>query len=195
MSYTVSEVFRIINNKINSVHAMTGRANNSLFTNQVIKDDLKFVLDKYAAYTKILEGIYSTPLNSSKTVISAPTDRIARETYRFIVVFNNGFTYPLNIKDPNYTYGHAPSYTTSTAGIATWIMPWRDNLYIFENTNAPNTTALNGDLTDSATEITVNSTASFPERNGRITIGSEKIVYENQIKSGIFWEIRFSVLF
>ena len=58
---------------------------------------------------------------------------------------------------------------------------WNDEIYFYPDSSTDyRSTTLDGEISDSATTITVASTTNFPLQNGRITIGPEKIRYESK---------------
>lgn len=175
----VSEVIDRINTALGTPDDLTGKNANTLFTNKRIVEQLKNALDQYASLTKGIEDVFSTQLDTNKRVATGPSDAIRSEAYRFIYVFRNGRKYPLDIKDLNLTKTEFPYGTSS--GIPRFASVWNDEISVYpDNSSAPKATTLNGLISDSAETITVPTTTGFPELNGRITIGSEKIRYTSK---------------
>jgi hypothetical protein len=82
----------------------------------------------------------------------------------------------MSFKDLNYVTTEFP-YNTYP-GIPRFFNVWNNEITIYpDNNNSAQTTTLDGAINDSATTITVASTNSFPDLNGRITINNEKIRY------------------
>ena len=170
----VSDVIDRINTAISDEDST--KATSSLFTNKRKVNQLKNALDVYASTTKGIEDIYSTVVNLSRRVVAGPTDAIRSEAYRMAFIWATGTKYPLNYKDLNFVTSEFPHATDG--GIPRFFTVWDKEITIYpENTNSPQTTTLNGAISDSATTITVASTNNFPDINGRITINNEKIRY------------------
>jgi len=111
---------------------------------------------------------------------SPPPDVLRSRGVRFVMIYNKGLRYPLIEKDPNNVYGNF--YVQNISGIPGWFLYWgdtvKDIIQVFPtNSVAPITATLA--QTISATDTTINlvEQTNLPLRNGRITIGSEKILY------------------
>jgi hypothetical protein len=91
----------------------------------------------------------------------------------------NGRIYPIDFKSLEVPMSEFPYQTVS--GIPRWFVAWGDQLYIFPKaSNSYNTTTLNGGITSTDTTITVASTDAFQSFYGRVTIGSEKVMFKNK---------------
>lgn len=175
----VSECIKRINFFTSTQHDLTGKNLNAQFSNYNTVMMLKFALDRYANHTKGIEAIYSFPMDvdNNITIIDEPPLVLRSEAYRMMMITIAGFKYPIMMHDVNTTLGNFP---THTQGIPTWAMPFERYIYLYPQTGfTPAETLLNGELTDSATSITVDSTNGFEPRGGRITIGDEKIFYDS----------------
>jgi len=157
----------------------TGRNINALFSNANLIGQFQMVLDQYAAFTKAIEGTYSTPVAANTRSVPGPTDIIRGEGYRFIFLWLQGRKYPINIKSLNTTQTEFPTLTSS--GIPQYISIWDDEISFYPDPSSGNsTTNTTSEINEVATTIPVISTTNFPPQNGRITIGNEKIKYKSK---------------
>ena len=176
MSYTVQNVIDRIRFNTATENDLIGKSANELFSNKNIVAQLKFALDDYAKTTKALQAIYSLPVDSDVAVIKEPEGILRSEGIRFFVWFINGYAYPINEQNLNNTYGNFPS---PIQGLPKWFNYWNDTITFYpQNGNGYNCTTLTFDLGLTDTVIQVDNTTGFPAKNGRITIGDEKIGYE-----------------
>ena len=175
----VSEVLDRINRALGMPDDLTGKNANVLFTNKRIVEQLKNALDTYSSTVKGIQDIFSTTLGLDTRVATAPSDAIRSQPYRFVYIWRDGRKYPLNYKDLNKVNSEFPYGTY--AGIPRFFSVWNDEITIYpDNSGTPNSTTLNGGLSDSATTVTVASTSGFPELNGRFTVNNEKIRYTHK---------------
>ena len=175
----VSDAISRIRFQTNTNEDNTGRNINALFSNKNLVAQFMLCLDQYASFTKGIEDIFSYPLGTDVRSITGPEYVIRGEGYRYIYVWRSGRRYSINIKDLNFTQTRYP-YQTYT-GIPQFVSIWNDEIYFYPDSNASYRTAtLTQSLVDTDTTITVGSTTNFPEQNGRITIGTEKIRYERK---------------
>lgn len=176
MSYTVRDVIERIRFNTATENQLIGKSANELFSNKNIIAQLKFALDDYAKHTKALQAIYSLPLDGDTTSIKAPERILRSEGVRFLVWFSDGYGYPLFEYDLNNTYGNYPSVIQ---GLPKTFNYWEDTITFYpQNGSGYNQTVLANDLDVVDTVICTKSTNGFPDKNGRITIGKEKIRYE-----------------
>ena len=176
MSYTVQNVIDRIRFNTATANDLTGKSANELFSNKNIVATLKFALDDYAKTTKALQAIYSMPIEAQTSVMNEPKDILRSEGIRFLVWFINGYAYPINEQNLNNTYANFPS---PIQGLPKWFNYWNDTITFYpQNGNGFNCTALAYNVEIDDTVIKVKSTVGFPSKNGRITIGNEKIKYE-----------------
>jgi hypothetical protein len=164
-----------------TVSDITGKSVNALFTNPMLVQQLNFALDEYARTTKAIEDIHSFVLDTTTSFIDAPQLALRSESYRAILYWVNGRSFPGDMQGFANVYSNFPYPTI--VGIPTWFMPWGtttgDRIYVFPaNSTAGHTTTLTGDVTDVATTLPVATTAGFLTRNGKVTIGNEKIHYQ-----------------
>lgn len=176
MSYTVQDVIERIRFNTATENDLIGKSANELFSNKNIVQTLKFALDAYAKTTKALQTIYSLPIQSDVAVIEEPPFILRSEGIRFFVWFINGYAYPINEQNLNNTYGNFPM---PIQGLPKWFNYWNDTITFYpQNGNGFNCTRLAYDLGIDDTTIKVENTSGYPAKNGRITIGDEKIKYE-----------------
>jgi hypothetical protein len=176
----VSEAISRIRFQTNTNDDNTGRNANALFSNKNLVAQFQICLDQYAAFTKGIEDIFSHPLGTNVRSIDGPSDVIRGEGYRFIYLWRGGRRYSINIKDLNFTQTRFPYQTYS--GIPQFVTIWNDEIYFYPDASVSfETTSTTADVGLTDTSITVASTADFPDQNGRITIGDEKILYQSKV--------------
>jgi hypothetical protein len=175
----VSDAISRIRFQTNTNDDNTGRNANALFSNKNLVAQFQICLDQYAAFTKGIEAIFSYPLGLNVRSIDGPSDVIRSEGYRFIYLWRGGRRYSINIKELNYTQTRFPYQTYS--GIPQYVSIWNDEIYFYPDSSTNYLTAtLASELSITGTTITVDSTTNFPEQNGRLTIGTEKILYQSK---------------
>lgn len=157
----------------------TGKNINALFSNKNLVAQFQICLDQYGAYTKGIEDIFSFNLGSNIRSISAPQYAIRSQAYKNIYIWRGGRRYQLNIKPMNYTHTRFPYQTYS--GIPQFVSIWKNEMYFYPDSSLEfQTTTLTGIVNANETTLNVVSTTDFPEQNGRVTIGSEKIRYQTK---------------
>lgn len=161
-----------------TVHDLSGRGSNNLFSNKNIIHQMKLALLRYANFTKALEGIYSLPIDTSTRIITMPNDVVRCKGYRFAFTWVDGRKYPMDMSDLNQVHSEFP-YDTYT-GINRWLLPWSDKLYVYPKPQESYTsTTLSKNITSTETTITVASVTGLQQNGGRITINDEKIEYKS----------------
>jgi hypothetical protein len=157
----------------------TGKTINALFSNKNLVAQFQICMDQYAAFTKGIEDIFSSSLSANVRSIAAPPYAIRSQAYKNIYVWRGGRRYQINIKPMNYTHTRYPYQTYS--GIPQFVSIWKGEIYFYPDSSLEyKTTTLSSSLSAVDTTINVVSTTDFPEQNGRITIGSEKIRYQTK---------------
>ncbi|MAF36920.1 hypothetical protein CL622_07420 [archaeon] len=157
----------------------TGRNLNTLFSNKNLIAQFMICLDQYASYTQGIEDIFSYPLGLDVRSISAPVYAISSQAYKNIFIWRGGRRYQINIRPMNYTHTRFPYQGYS--GIPQFISIWKNEIYFYpDSSTSYETTALSLLLSSSDTTISVTSTEGFPSQNGRISIGTEKILYQSK---------------
>lgn len=176
MSYTVKDVIDRIRFYTATENDLIGKSANELFSNKNIVATLKFALDDYAKTTKALQAIYSTSIPAQVAVVDEPPFILRSEGMRFVVWFINGYAYPINEQNLNNTYANFPS---PIQGLPKWFGYWNDTITFYpQNGNGYLRTEVAEDIKITDTVINVENTSGFAPKNGRITIGNEKIKYE-----------------
>ena len=176
----VNEMLENIGFNVGTLDDITGKSINPTFNNRQIINKANLILKDYAIKTKGIQDIWSFPLNTNVPFIAAPSLALRSEAYFGILVYSNTTIFPADMRGLQDVY--ANFRVAPIQGITNWLMPWsagKDqylSAFPMKNISAF-TTTLNGALTATATTITVASTASFVKNNGRITIGTEKILY------------------
>lgn len=172
----VKDVLERIRFATATLNDLSGKNTNNLFSNNNIVQQLKYSLDKYAAVTQAIEGIYSFPLDPDTKYVPAPTNALRSETYRAIIVYIQQRIYCLNIPDLADALSLFPY---EIAGVPRFVIPWEKMIYFYPtNSNSYNTTNLTENINESDITIPVYDTNSFPLKDGRVTIGEEKIHYQ-----------------
>ena len=188
MSYTVHDVIDRIRFNTATENDLIGKSANTLFSNKNIVATLKFALDDYAKTTKALQAIYTLPVDGSIAIIKEPPQILRSEGIRFVDWYINGFRYPLNEQNLNNTAANFPSHVQ---GLPKWFCYWNDEIKFYpQNSNGFNCTSLSYDLGLNDSVIQVQNTSGFLEKNGRVTIGKEKIQYEYKDKTHFYNCIR-----
>lgn len=175
--YKVKDVIDIIRFNTSTLNELSGKAINVLFNNKRIVEQLNIALSEYANYTKAIEDIYSIPLETNTDYISAPELAIRSQSYRFALVWMQNQKYMLDSVDINKKE-NVFRYQSIT-GIPRWFTAWGDKIYISPFSSISyKTTTLNGNITKDDTTITLTDASNFLMYDGRITIDSEKILYQ-----------------
>jgi hypothetical protein len=177
----VSEAYSLITWNIGTPDDDSKRAINAQCTNKVILLKLQEQLQSYANITKGITDVYSFPQNQNITFVEAPSLALRSQGYFFGYVVVNGTRFPFDFRGSNdalNTFRTAP-----VMGIMNWVMPWNAGhtqyLTAFpkSSTNAK-TTTLTSDITAVSTTIPVTSSAGYIADFGRLTIGTERILYQ-----------------
>lgn len=189
----VTEALRRINFKAGTIDDITSKSINKLFTNQSIIDELNTQLADYARITKGIQDIYSFPLSKNTPFVAAPTYALRSEAYHFIGYISKGTIFGCDMRgipEIYNTFRYSPM-----SGVANWVMPWgagrSQYLSIFPMTGtAPNATAISSDISAAVTTIPAVSTAGFVNNHGRLTIGTEKILYTYKDSTNFYGCVR-----
>lgn len=176
----VTEAVRRIRFKTGTIDDITNKSINTLFSNQAVIDELNTQLAEYARITKGIQDVYSFPLAKNTPFVQAPQYALRSEAYHFIGYISKGTIFGMDMRgipEVYNTFRYSPM-----AGIANWVMPWSAGksqyFNIFPTTGtAPCATTLTSGINASVTTIPVASTVGFVNNHGRITIGTEKILY------------------
>ena len=177
----VSEAYSLITWNIGTPDDSSNRAINAQCTNKVILLKLQEQLQSYANITKGITDVYSFPQNQNITFVEAPPLALRSQGYFFGYAVVNATRFPFDFRGSNdalNTFRTAP-----IQGIMNWVMPWNAGhtqyLTAFpkSSTNAK-TTTLSGNISAADTTIPVVSTSGYIADFGRITIGTEKILYQ-----------------
>jgi len=176
----IQRALEIIRFDTGTLSDISGRSINNLFSDKNILDRLYAELNQYANVTKAIEDVYSFALNDDTPYVAAPSLALRSETYKFIIYVLNGRYFPMDIRGFAGSYNNFPTRTIE--GIPSWVLPFgtkgSDRLFFFPQASSDaNTTTITSDITISDTTIPVTSSSGFVAGDGRITIGSEKILY------------------
>ncbi len=172
----ILEALDIIRFNTSTQNDLSSKNINDLFTDRNIVRQFKYALDKYARATKAIEDIFSFPLENNAEFVDVPPLALRSESYKMIYVWLSGVKYLMS--NPGLLERNTYFSYQTINGIPVWFVPWNDKAYISPSTSTNySTTTLNGALTATDTTITLTDGSSFLQRDGRITIGSEKISY------------------
>lgn len=178
----IREVLRRINFKIGNLDNIQGKAINNIMPIRYVVDELNSQLRQYANITKGIQDVYSFPLESNTPLVKAPDLALRSKGYKYIYVISRGTIFPCDIRNQRDVY---PVFRYSPVnGITNWVMPWNEGnkqyLSLFPTNNVTcNITKLSTAISKTDTTIYIDSTNGLIARNGRITIGDEKIIYES----------------
>lgn len=176
----VNEVLRKISFKVGTLDDIGGKAINNIVDNRIVVDELNTQLYQYANITKGITDIYSFHLHTNTPIVEAPALALRSESYYYMFIINSGTIFPLDMRSardvfPRFRYN-------PVSGISNWVMPWgagkSQYLSVFPMNNKSGlSTTLTATINELDTTIPVTSSAGFINNSGRITIGTEKILY------------------
>ena len=176
----VSDAYSRITFKIGTPDDSSGRAINPQVTNQVLLNELYDQLKSYANITKGIQDVYSFSLNQNISFVQAPSLALRSRGYFFAYIISNATIFPMDFRGARDVF---PNFRVNPVnGITNWIMPWnagkQQYLSGFPNTSiSAVTTTLSAGISATDTTIPVTATTGQINNFGRITIGSEKIMY------------------
>jgi len=177
----VSEAYSLITWNIGTPDDTSNRAINAQCTNKIILLKLQEQLNSYANITKGIHDVFSFSQGNTNTFVAAPTLALRSQGYFFGYVVVNATRFPFDFRgasDALNTFRTAP-----VTGIMNWVMPWNagHTQYLTgfpKSSTSAKTTTLSAGVNSSATTLPVVSTAGYMADFGRVTIGSEKILYQ-----------------
>lgn len=174
----VSDVINRINFVLGEPDDLTGKAINNLFSNKRIAEHLRNALDQYSSITKGIENIYSSPVYKNRRKVNGPSDAIRSEAYKTAVITHNNLSTELEFRNLNYVNQF---YNNQYSGFPRVFNIWNNEIRIYPQIDTdPVSTTLGNNINATATTINVASGGNLPDLDGRITIGNEKILYENR---------------
>lgn len=177
----VSDAYTRIVWDIGTPDDTSARAVNPQVSNTIILIKLLNQLRTYANVTKGIQDIYSFSLNQQISFIAAPTLALRSRGYMFAYIISNATIFPMDFRGQREVF---PNFKVNPVnGITNWIMPWHAGhagyLSGYPNTSiSALTTTLSSGINDTVTTIPVVSTSGQIHNFGRLTIESEKILYE-----------------
>jgi hypothetical protein len=177
----LSDAYSRIVWKLGSPDDTSGRAINPQVSNKMVLFELYDQMVSYANITKGIQDVFSFSQNKNITFVSAPSLALRSKGYFYGYVIVNGTRFPFDFrggKDVFTVFRTAP-----ISGIINWVMPWNagHSQYLSgfpKSSSDAKTTTLSADITATSTTITVASTSGFVADFGRVTIGTEKILYQ-----------------
>lgn len=179
----LKEALEILTFNTGNVDDITNKAINPLFDNKALISQLQISLNKYANKTKAIEDVYSFTLNTNTPYVPLPPLALRSEGFRAVECTIRSIKFPADIQGFNNATANFPY--SGIAGIPIWLVPWglpgEEYFYIYPMKSTDSaTTSLTAAIKADDTTIPVTSTANFIGNNGRITIGSEKILYSSK---------------
>lgn len=189
----LSDALNRIKFKIGSMDDISSRAMNPLVSTSNILYELNAQMINYAILTRGIQDVYSTSITSDTQFIDAPQYAVRSQGYNYAILRTNGWDNPLDIKGQRDI---APIFKLAPVrGIGAYLMIYNEGntqrIYLYPMAGVSyHTTTLNGNISANATTITVASTGVFRVTGGRITIGSEKILYQYKDATNFYGCIR-----
>ena len=189
----LSDVLNRILFKCMTTDDMSNRAANPIFSNTNILYELNAQMKAYAQITKGIRDVFSIGVTSNDQFINAPTLALRSEAYNYAWLISRGFIQPLDIRGQRDT---TPNFrVTPLRSIGSWIMIYNEGkvqrMYLYPMAGVSyNSTTLSSGINDTVTTIPVVSTAAFISTGGRITIGSEKILYQYKDATNFYGCVR-----
>ena len=189
----IQDVYSRITFKIGTPDDTSGRSVNPQVTNKVLLNELLDQLRSYANITKGIQDVYSFPLNRNTTFVVAPPLALRSRAYFYAYIIVNGAIFPMDFRGQKDVY---PNFRVNPIyGITNWLMPFNQGntryfgIYPSNSTNAKTTTLTSG-INTTTTTIPVTSTAGFINNFGKITIGSEVLMYQYKDATNFYGCIR-----
>uniref|UniRef100_A0A6M3IY67 Putative baseplate protein n=1 Tax=viral metagenome TaxID=1070528 RepID=A0A6M3IY67_9ZZZZ len=189
----VRETLRRINFKIGTLDDISGRAINPIIPNRNIIDELNMQMVNYANITKGIQDIYSFPLETNTPFIEAPVLSLKGSSYFYAYIVSRGTIFPMDFRAQRDVF---PVFNTSPIqGISNWMMPWeagkKSYLTLFPmNSITRQSSVLTNPIAKDDTTIPVAASSGFISTNGRLTIGSEKILYSYKDSTNFYGCVR-----
>lgn len=175
----VREAIQRIRFNTSTLDDLSGRAVNTLFNDQNIAYQLNTALDKYASETQGIQGLYTFPLETTSESFDAPPLALKTKVYRWLHVRVSGVLYPVDVTNLNTAI---TNFRYEWSGIPRWVVPWQDVINIYPSIASSNYyyTTLSQAINKTDTTLLLDDASGLLLRNGRISIGTEKIKYGYQ---------------
>ncbi len=189
----LSDALMRIKWKIGSMDDINSKAVNPLVSTSNILYELNAQMIKYAVKTKGIYDVFSAGVTSNDQFIFAPPLALRSGAYKFALIIVNGYIQPLDIRGQNDV---SSIYRVSPLrGIGSWLTIIQEvntqKIFFYPMSGISyHSTKLTNNITASDTTIPVSSTASFISTGGRITIESEKILYEYKDATNFYGCVR-----
>lgn len=166
---------------------------NSLVSTVNMLYELNAQLNLYAMKTKGIQDFYSVPITSNNQFIDAPPLALRTEAYRYAYLITRGWVNPIDIRgqrDITPIFRGLP-----IRSVGGWIMILNEinhqRIYFYPmSATSFNSTTLTGNISAVDTTLPVTSAASFIATGGRLTIGTEKILYEYKDMTNFYGCVR-----
>lgn len=179
--------------KIGSMDDLNSKAVNPLVSTSNLIYELNAQTQKYAIKTKGIQDVFSASVTSNTQFLGSPSLALRSGAYRFAILIVNGYFQPLDIRGQNDV--SAIYRVSPLRGIGSWLTVIQEvntqRIFFYPMPGVSyHTTTLSSGISASDTTIPVASTASFVSTGGRITIGSEKILYQYKDATNFYGCIR-----
>lgn len=189
----LSDVLNRIKFKIGSMDDISSRAVNPLIDTANTIYELNAQMIKYANITKGIQDVHSLGVTSNDQFLTGPQYALRSEAYRYAWLITRGWINPLDIRGQRDTLSIFRVAPVRSPG--SWLMIYNEvntqRLYLYPMSGTTyNTTTLTDDITAADTTIPVASTGSFISTGGRMTIGSEKILYQYKDATNFYGCVR-----
>ena len=96
----VNEALRRILFKVGTTDDLSGRAVNPIINNRNIIDELNSQLRQYANITKVIQDVYTFPLNTNTPFVEAPPLALRSESYKSLILVSQGTLFMMDVRGP-----------------------------------------------------------------------------------------------
>jgi hypothetical protein len=189
----LQDAYNRITFKVGTMDDASGRALNPIVTNRVLIAELIDQLRSYANITKGIQDIYSFSANRNVVFVNAPELALRSQGYFHAHIISNAMIFPMDFRGQRDVYNNFK--VNPVYGITNWLMPWNAGhsqfIGAYPSTSiSAKTTTLTAGVSISDTTIPVAASAGYIANWGRITIDSEKILYEYKDATNFYQCIR-----
>jgi hypothetical protein len=189
----LSDVLNRIKFKIGSNDDIASKAINPLVSTSNILYELNAQTKTYAHVTRGIRDVFSTSITTNDQFLNAPTYALRSGAYNFALMISRGLMTAVDIRGQRDVTNYYR--VTPLRGIGSWLMIYNEGnvqrIYLYPMSGTTyNATTLSTGITASDTTIPVVSTSGFLYTGGRITIGTEKILYQYKDTTNFYGCVR-----
>ena len=189
----LSDVLNRVKFKVGSMDDIQSKSINPLVSTSNILYELNAQMTEYAKYTYGIQDIYSTSVTSNDQFIDGAPLALRSQAYKYAYLISRGWAQPLDIRGQRDITPVFHGITIRSVG--GWLLVMNEvnkqRLFLHPMAGASyNTTTLTAGISSSDTTIPVTSAGSFINTGGRITIESEKILYEYKDATNFYGCVR-----